>query len=260
VFETSGLRRRDLDSTSNLYLRDRRRRTTTLISHTLSGHPCRFAASVEPPQSSNASMSRDGSLVAFDSTCTHLNARDTNDRADVFVWHRRSGVISLVTRAARDGFDPAISADGRYVVYDGESDAHGNLQLDSYDRATHHTSLVTVGPQGDLGNGDSRFPAVSGRGKYMVFYSSASNLVARSSTRMYTAPVSRERSASRDRRPMEGPTASRTASAGTRAPSSTPRTRPHRSPATATAGPGMFSSTGSREPRSLLKPPPARLR
>jgi Tol biopolymer transport system component len=179
AFETSGLKHRPLDSSSNLYVRDRQRRSTTLVSHTLSGHTCRFVGGLEPPTSSYASISRDGALVTFDSTCTRLNIHDTNDVADIFVWHRHTGLISLVTRGKRDGFDPAISADGRYIVYDGGGrDAHGQVQLYLYDRTTHRTSLLSKGPHGVAGNGDSRSPEISGDGKFVVFYSSASNLVA----------------------------------------------------------------------------------
>jgi Tol biopolymer transport system component len=179
VFESSGLNRQRPDSTSSLYMRDRQRHTTTQVSHTLAGHRCRYVAGdINPPTSSNASITRDGNLVAFDSDCARLNSHDTDSDSDIFIWHRHTGLISLVTRGKRDGFDPAISGDGRYVVYDnGRRDANGHVQLYIYDRTTHHTSLVTTGSHGVPGNGDSRFPEISRAGTYVVFDSSASNLV-----------------------------------------------------------------------------------
>jgi Tol biopolymer transport system component len=177
VFETSGLKDGPLNGSASLYLRDLQRHTTTLVSHTLSGHGCAFV-STTPGTSSNPSISRDGSLVAFDSTCPRLNIHDADTDVDVFIWHRHTGVISLVTRGHPDGFDPAISADGRYIVYDsGRRDANGHVQLYMFDRTTHQTLLVTANPQGVSGNGDSRFPELSRDGKYVVFDSSASNLV-----------------------------------------------------------------------------------
>jgi Tol biopolymer transport system component len=180
AFETSGLKRGPVTGTSTLYLRDRQRHTTVQVSHTLSGHRCRWTSPpLEPPTSSEASISRDGSLVAFSSTCTRLNVHDTNDRSDIFVWHRHTGFISLVTRGRRDGTDPAISADGRHIVYqDGQRDAGGHVQLYLYDRTTHQNSVVTADAQGHGGNGDSRFTQISSHGKYVVFSSTASNLVA----------------------------------------------------------------------------------
>ncbi len=51
-------------------------------------------------------------------------------------------------------------------------------KMSSYDRQTGLTELVSVGPAGVLGNGNSVFPRVSADGRFVSFYSIATNLVA----------------------------------------------------------------------------------
>ena len=68
-------------------------------------------------------ISADGRYVAFASAASTLVSGDTNGREDVFVYDRQSGESELVSvamgRAVADGdsYDPAISADGRYIAF-----------------------------------------------------------------------------------------------------------------------------------------------
>lgn len=89
----------------------------------------RTQAGIQGDKRSNwASISGDGRFVAFESLASTLVPGDTNQRADVFVHDRETGVVERVSVAA-DGTQakgwstgPAsFSADGRYVVF--ESDA-----------------------------------------------------------------------------------------------------------------------------------------
>src|SRR5947209_5066150 len=67
--------------------------------------------------------SSDGCIVAFKSSATNLVAGDTNDKVDVFVRNRVSGVTERVTVAATgsqpndNSFPPALSADGGIVAF-----------------------------------------------------------------------------------------------------------------------------------------------
>ncbi|HVM97377.1 MAG TPA: hypothetical protein VMT89_13365 [Candidatus Acidoferrales bacterium] len=78
----------------------------------------------------------------------------------------------------------AISSDGRYVAFYSYAlnlvagDTNGRSNVFVRDRQTNTTTLVSVGSSGTLGNGDSVNPAISADGRYVVFYSNASNLVA----------------------------------------------------------------------------------
>jgi Tol biopolymer transport system component len=107
------------------------------------------------------------------------------------------GIISLDLNAAgiknlsvdnkgnhgNDGSDsPAISANGRFVVYHSRSDnlvpSDTNRASDIfyYDKKTGTTYRLTVGSQGE-GNADSLDARISGNGRYVVYSSAASNLV-----------------------------------------------------------------------------------
>jgi Tol biopolymer transport system component len=175
VFEASRLRTGLFDGSSSIYLRDTKRGTTTLVSHTLSGHNCNTKHT--DPNSEHASISQDGSRVAFDSTCARLNVHDTDRETDIFVWHRHTGLISLVTTGPRSGARPAISADGQYVAYEDWSHPSGIVQVQLYDMHTMHRSLVTGGLGGAAGDDQSRAPQISRHGSFVAFYSHADNLV-----------------------------------------------------------------------------------
>src|SRR4051812_5959216 len=96
--------------------------------------------------------------------------------------------VSLATgggQANGHNLAPAISKDGRYVAF--YSDASNLVGGDTnrardvfvHDRQTGETTRVSLGADGTQANGDSFAPAISGDGRYVVFSSSASNLVPR---------------------------------------------------------------------------------
>ena len=72
---------------------------------------------------------------------------------------------------------PAISPDGRYVVFatSGYQTAGGSIQL--HDRLTETTDRVDHGLDGQASNGSSRDPDLSADGRFVTFTSTASNLV-----------------------------------------------------------------------------------
>src|SRR5262245_20240717 len=78
----------------------------------------------------------------------------------------------------------SISANGRWVVFDGEAttlvrpDANRhNADVFVHDRVTGRTTRVSVSSAGEQGNSESRDADISADGRYVVFYSHASNLV-----------------------------------------------------------------------------------
>ncbi|MCI0777871.1 MAG: PD40 domain-containing protein, partial [Chloroflexi bacterium] len=77
--------------------------------------------------SQSASLSADGRFVVFSSDASDLVDDDTNSR-DIFVRDRQNGTTELVslasdgTQANRPALFPAISGDGRFVVYESEAD------------------------------------------------------------------------------------------------------------------------------------------
>jgi Tol biopolymer transport system component len=141
--------------------------------------------------------------VAFFSAASNLVANDTNGWSDTFVRDRKTGTVELVS-VASDGtqgddqsqYEPAISADGRYVAFNShannlvpndtnicpadfpEPHDQGCLDVFVHDRKTKITERVSVASDGTEGNDHSYEPALSANGRYVAFFSAASNLVA----------------------------------------------------------------------------------
>jgi Tol biopolymer transport system component len=135
------------------------------------------------------SVSADGRFVAFHSYASNLVGGDTNGAADVFVRDRetdttsRASVSSAGVQGNSDGYLPSISADGRFVTfYSGASNLVGGDTNDAFDvfvrdRADHTTRRVSLSSGGVQGNAYSYDPAISADGRYVTFYSDATNLV-----------------------------------------------------------------------------------
>lgn len=135
------------------------------------------------------SLSADGRLVAF-SSVTSLSALDQNQLRDVYVFDRGTGRTTLIstnaqgTAAANGASDSAmISASGRYVVFRSMAP---DLVSGITERASHiyirdlwtgTTSLLTSGPNGELGDNISIKPFFSQDGGTIVFSSASENLV-----------------------------------------------------------------------------------
>ncbi|NIS65842.1 MAG: hypothetical protein GTO05_11935, partial [Gemmatimonadales bacterium] len=135
-------------------------------------------------------LSADGRFVAFHSEATNLVVGDTNGAMDVFRYDRDTGDtirVSVATAGAEGNagsYDPAISADGRYVAFDSDAtnlvadDTNGAADVFVHDCTTGETSRVSVTTMGAQGNYGSYYPAISSDGRYVAFESDATNLVA----------------------------------------------------------------------------------
>jgi len=138
-----------------------------------------------------ASLSADGSLVAFQSDATDLVPNDTNMVRDVFARDRtnatttRVSVASNGAEANRGGIMPAISGDGRYVAFSSQatnldpSATSGFFEVYVRDLTTGNTSRVSRTPTGgepDNGSGGDTI-SISRDGRYVAFVSAATNLV-----------------------------------------------------------------------------------
>jgi Tol biopolymer transport system component len=102
----------------------------------------------------------------------------------------RASVNSLGVQGNADTYFPAISADGRYVAFESHAsnlvsgDTNGRWDVFVRDRVTGNTERVSVDSSGVQGNGDCvdpsfvhAYPAISADGRYVAFFSIASNLV-----------------------------------------------------------------------------------
>jgi surface protein len=138
-------------------------------------------------QSARTSLSQGGRYVAFSSSSSNLVSGDTNFYSDIFVRDlqtnttKRVSVNSNGQQAFGDSGDPSISASGRYVAFGSganlaDGDTGGNGGLFVHDRVTGSTVRVDVNSNGVGANDYSVSPSISGDGRYVVFYSMATNL------------------------------------------------------------------------------------
>jgi Tol biopolymer transport system component len=134
-------------------------------------------------------ISPDGRYVAFESTADNLVPGDTNGTEDVFVRDRLRGItdrVSVATSGAQ-GNDwsevPSISADGRYVAFTSEAntlvpgDTNSTWDVLVRDRTNGITECVSVSTGGAHGDLASYYPSMSADGRYVAFWSDATNLV-----------------------------------------------------------------------------------
>lgn len=135
--------------------------------------------------SSGPAISADGSTVAFVSAADNLVSGDGNGVDDIFVVEVVGGAISRVS-VASDGTEsdgasrrPALSADGRYVLFDSEAtnlmpgDDNGAIDAFVHDRETGQTQWVSRDLLGGLPSTDSDGAALSGDGGLVAFKTAA---------------------------------------------------------------------------------------
>ena len=135
------------------------------------------------------SANADGRYVAFYSKASNLVPGDTNDREDVF---RKDLVTGGIVRCSvsssgeegnGDSSGPSISSDGRYVVFNSTSsnlvpgDQNDRIDVFRKDLSSGEIVRCSVSKIGENENGDSQLPSVSSDGRYVVYWSDASNLV-----------------------------------------------------------------------------------
>ncbi len=174
----------DVNGKTDVFLRDRQNATTTIVSVAAGG--VQANADCDSP-----CISPDGRFVAFRSVASNLVAGDTNGVSDVFVRDLQANTIqraSLATggsEANGGSYAPAITPDGRYVAFtsDATNLAAGDTNFardvfvhDFQTNATVRASLSATGQQPN--NGCYEPIGISADGRFALFHSGASNLVA----------------------------------------------------------------------------------
>ena len=172
----------DTNGAEDIFVYDRQTGTTTRASVATDGTQANS-------QSFAPALSADGRYVAFVSLATNLVAGDTNGVEDVFVHDLQTGqtirasVASGGTQADGFALEPSISADGRFVAFMSNAsnfDGGGNngaRNVFVHDFLTGATVRASVATDGTPGNDFSIQPALSADGRYVAFYSLATNLV-----------------------------------------------------------------------------------
>lgn len=172
----------DANNQPDILHKDRQSGLLQLVSATPSGDSGN-AASLEP------AMSGSGNVVAFRSGASDLVSGDTNGRLDIFVRDLSAGTTERVSVASdgseadQNSLEPSISDDGRYVVFRSNAtnlvpdDTNRRTDIFVRDRSRGMTARAGQ-PAGDESDGNSSNPSISGDGRWIVFESDATNLVA----------------------------------------------------------------------------------
>jgi Tol biopolymer transport system component len=157
-------------------------------------------------RSGSGCESGSGVWVAFESGANNLVANDTYLQgneifiADSCVDDQPGPILCVeiqVASLANTGLQPTAGAsgqvdlnyDGNRLVFTSNSNlitgfgtigggAFGNSHIWLRDRSSETTELVSVNDNGDLATGDSFYPRISRNGRFVVFNSTAGNLVA----------------------------------------------------------------------------------
>lgn len=165
----------DVNNRSDIFVKDRSTGAVTLVSVT--------AAGVQADRDCVApSISGMGRYVAFGSQSTNLGGAPPNGNHNLFLKDLVTGAVEHISldsdEAALSGsaYDAIVSDDGNRVLFSLEGfgvPSHVFLR----DRAAGTTTPVSLNSQGDPGNDRSYTARMSGNGRWIVFLSSATNLV-----------------------------------------------------------------------------------
>jgi hypothetical protein len=182
-------------SASNLVPDDTNGVADIFVHDNVSGATTRVSVDSSGTQANGASyywssISGDGRYIVFSSAATNLVSGDTNSDSDVFVHDMASGVTTRAsvdssgTEANNQSYYPSISSDGRYVAFLSAAtnlvpgDSNSTWDVFVRDRTGGTTARASVDSSGTQGNGASYYPRISANGRYVTFFSAATNLFA----------------------------------------------------------------------------------
>jgi hypothetical protein len=171
----------------NVFLRDSISATTKLVSANLTnnggGNGDSFAGGI----------STNGQFALFVSSASNLVSGDTNNASDVFLRNLASNTNILISVRTNGGSgnsasrNAAMTPGGRYITFVSGAnnlvagDTNGITDVFVRDRVAGTTTLASVGakstgsPSSPAGSSES--PVITPDGRYVAFYSSATNLV-----------------------------------------------------------------------------------
>jgi len=179
--DASNLVTRDTNRVADIFVRDRKRNTTTRISVSSSG------AQADGP-SFGLAMTPDARFIAFNSRASNLVRNDRNGAGDIFVHDRRTQTTTRVSVSSNGAesesyasAQPAISDDGRFVAFASDAgtlvarDVNPYQDVFIHDRHTGKTTLESVRSDGMQGDSFSGAPDISADGRFIAFASAATN-------------------------------------------------------------------------------------
>jgi len=178
---------------SDLVANDWNEKRDVFVHDRQTGQTKRMSVSSEGAQGNRRSswprISADGRCVAFESAADNLVPDDSNRVDDVFVYDRdtgrttRANVAGDGAQSKQEAHLASLSGDGRNVVFVSGAndlvpdDTNNAYDVFVHDRQTGQTKRASVGNNGAQSNQGAWEYSISGDGRYVVFASSADNLV-----------------------------------------------------------------------------------
>jgi plastocyanin len=173
----------DTNGVSDVFVHDMSTGATERVSVDSAGAEAVGGTSWQP------AISADGQFVTFASAATNLEPGNPGGDFHIYVHDRTTG--STVRVSVNDAGDPSngssggpnLSADGRFVTFASAGDnlvagdTNGTYDVFVRDLQAGTTERVSVDGAGGEGDASSGHSSISGDGRYVVFDSSASNLV-----------------------------------------------------------------------------------
>lgn len=154
---------------------------------TVNGNPSQ--ANAEDAFSTFA-LSNEALYAVFDSVASNMVSGDSNGRYDIFLRNRVSRTTSRVSvgpggvQGNGNSVRPTISHDGRWVAFESDAsnliagDSNGKADIFLWDRNNPTTlERISVNSNGVQANGHSRTPKINSTGRFVTFWSDATNLV-----------------------------------------------------------------------------------
>lgn len=172
----------DSNDVEDVFVRDIESRVTSRASASSNG----TAAS---RGSDTAAQSGNGRYVGFTSIATNIVSGDNNNARDVFIRDLQTGMVECASRSSQGAFGDAdsehviLSADGRFALFQsyasnlGPTDTNGFSDLYLLDRTTHTLELITRNTNGVAANGPSAAGSMSDDGRWIAFFSDATDIV-----------------------------------------------------------------------------------
>ncbi|MGE4071269.1 MAG: TolB family protein [Lysobacterales bacterium] len=176
----------DLQSPTTQIVRiDRQGNVARLISVDINGNQA-LSSAFDP------AISSDGRFLVFRSNTTNLVPGDSNNASDIFWLDANGGGLERVNLGPGgvQGLGgatttlPSVSDDGNAIAFVSNQnnlvtgDTNSAQDIFVRDRGTGTTTRVSVDSSGAQANGLSDFPVISANGRFVVYSSLASNLVA----------------------------------------------------------------------------------
>lgn len=174
----------DTNGKTDVFVYDRRAKRTQRISLTESNKECKgdsYHAAISANGNTVAFLSKAPNIVAGATGIVNVYLRDLVRKKTELVSVNLSGKHA---NGSCDFFLPSISADGVVIAFNSlasdltAGDTNGRWDIFVRDRQSKTTTCASKLAAGGPGNSDSYLPSLTANGRYVVFYSWASNLIA----------------------------------------------------------------------------------